>query len=367
VLRIPHFLTPRKELKRYTYAVGHYIDGMFDVQAGAGCNVYGYSNPHIQQAINNKSGFSNANHWTLDHDIWYELGDQLDLITDHRYDNYITGLTGSDAVDNMVKLAWLTTGKDTILVRKNSFHSSSISGWMLNYKFNKGGQYPAVKFVEFFDDLELTIQKVGADNIAAVLVDTVPWVNGLKVNTQEYWANFQRTIEKYNLLLCVDEVMTGIGRMGCWLHSHSLGLKPNMVALGKALTSGHENLSVTVVDKRVGDKIGDEWLPIGNSRSTNVLGAVASVETLRYTIQYGYLDRINEIVIPYVEELGAMLEGSTAVGTVLGYPDVDGSIHRLFTEKNLYYNSGYGIMSYYDITLHEMDMMRSIICTHVKN
>ena len=142
---------------------GHYIDGMFDFHASAGTNVLGYSNPEILNKVHRASLNSNTGFWKLNNQHWKNLAKNLSEITNDKYESFLPALTGSDSVDNAIKLSWMYwnyigTPKKYILIRKNSFHSGSISGWQMNYLFDKT-QFPDFKFVEFYDNLEETIKK----------------------------------------------------------------------------------------------------------------------------------------------------------------------------------------------------------------
>lgn len=345
----------------FTECKGHYIDGMFDLHASAGCNIFGYNHPYISEKILQASKTSNTGFWKLNNHAWEELGEKLDSISDNKYSSYIGALSGSDSVDNAIKMAWMfhEQNKKYILVRKKSFHSGSISGWQMNYIFDKS-KLPGMEFVEFFDDLEGSIQKVGSNNIAAVLVDTVPWVDGLHSDSKEYWQHFQTVIDKHNLLLIVDEILTGLGRLGHWLHSHSLGLKPNIITLGKSLTAGHENLAVTMIDHKVTREIKNQWLPIGNSRSTNTLGAVAACATIDLIQQEQSLNRINSKIIPYITKLRNILSQKgkrpIAIGTLLYEKDLDKSIRNQLQYSNMFHSWDYfWHLPFYDITDDEME------------
>lgn len=339
---------------------GHYIDGMFDFHASAGTNIFGYNHPIISQKIFEASQTANTGFWRLNNSVWDELGSKLDTISNNRYSSYIGALSGSDSVDNAIKIAWMyhEQNKKYILVRKRSFHSGSITGWQMNYIFDKS-KLPGIEFVEFFDDLEKSVNELGAENVAAVLIDTVPWVEGLHSNSKEYWQHFQAVIDKHNLILIVDEILTGLGRVGHWLHSHSLDLKPNIVTLGKALTAGHENLSVTMIDETVTHKIQNQWLPLGNSRSTNTLGAVAACATIDLIQQEQSIERINKKIIPYVNQLRSILSQKgyrpVAIGTLLYEKDLDKKIRNHIQCNNMFHRWDYfWHLPFYDITDEEM-------------
>lgn len=300
---------------KYYTAKGHYLDNKYDLNAGSGTNMLGYANPYLLDAINNNINSCTTSFWKLKHPIWDILGEKLDIISNNKFSSYIPALTGSDSVDNSLKLMWWYwknrgEKRTTVLVRENSYHSGSITGWQMVKKQEFTTHFPQINFVTFFDDLETTIEQVGEENIAGILVDTTPWIGGLYSNTKEYWEEFQKTVDKYNLLLCVDEILTGIGRMGVWLHHQELGLKPNLVTLGKALSGGHANLTLTLLDKQITEGVKYEWLAIGNTRSTNTLGAVVANAVIEYMINNNTLDYINTTIIPHVNEVKKLFEDS---------------------------------------------------------
>lgn len=333
---------------KYYKAEGHYLDNKYDLNAGSGTNVLGYANPDILEAIHENINSCTSSFWRLRHPIWDVLGDKLDIISNNKFKSYIPALSGTDSVDNSLKLMWWYyknqgEKRNTILIRENSYHSGSITGWQMVQKQEFTTHFPQINFVTFFDDLETTVKEVGEENIAGVLIDTVPWINGLSSNSLDYWTNFQKTIDKYNLLLCVDEVLTGIGRMGVWLHHQEFGLKPNLVTLGKALSAGHANLTLTLLDNKITEGIKYEWLAIGNTRSANTLGAVVVNATLDYMLKNNTLTYINDKIIPHVQRIKKSFEACGITEEVF----LEGSMLKInidnieYLEQSLDYNGLY--------------------------
>jgi len=358
-------------------ASGHYINNKFDLHASAGTNVLGYGNKFITDRIKLHLDNANTSFWRLKHKVWNDLEESIDAITDSRYSSFISALSGSDAVDNAIKIMWNYWAeqgqkRNVILVRKNSYHSGSITGWQMVHGQPFSKDWPSVTFVEFFDDLELTVNQIGADNIAGVLVDTVPWGKGLSDNPADWWNSLQTTITKHNLLLCVDEVLTGIGRMGCWVHSHSLGLKPNIIVLGKALTSGHDNLCLTVLDSKITEVVSNSWLAIGNTRSTNTIGAVAAVATIDFINNNNLLSYIDNTVIPYVKSLETIFldKGitATAKGSMIqAYPNDFTNFQQTLNDSGLYHNwDKFWHLCFYDISQEEMTFIKDTLSKILK-
>jgi len=351
-------------------ALGHYINGMFDLHSSGGTSILGYSNESINKNLKNVLDEYNISFWKVEHNIWNVLGEKLLEISDEKYSSYIPSLTGSDAVDNALKITWyyhraLGQEKTTILVGKNSYHSGSITGWQMVNQLELSKGWHKINFVEFFDDIEETIKKVGPENIAGVLIDTVPWVDGLHIKNNEYWKNFQTIIKKYNLILCVDEIITGLGRMGCWLHSHSLALQPDIVILGKSLAAGHADLNITMLNKKITDAIENEWLAIGNTRSINTLGAVAAVTVIDILKNQDVLPYIKESIIPYCNTLNDTLtykgiKSFSAGAMVQAYTDIN--FEKYLLENGLFHSWEYfKHLPFFDITKIEMDKILNII------
>lgn len=354
----------------YQFAQHHYIDNKFDLHSAGGANTFGYSHPYLINVIKENLDTATNSFWKLKHPVWDELSARIDLITSKQFESYLPALTGSDAVDNAIKLMWLywnDTERNIILVRKNSYHSGSISGWQMVYGQNHTAQWPKYQFVEFFDDLEQTINLIGSKKIAGVIIDTVPWCAGITTNDHNWWIKFQEIITKNNLLLCVDEILTGMGRIGTWLHSESLSLKPNIVILGKALTAGHENFSLTILDKKITDNISDKWLAVGNTRSTNVMGAIVTCAVIDLMIKEGSLDYINNIVCPYTEEIMSLLLengiDASATGTIVqGLTDKIQNIQTQLNNYDLYHNwSCFWHLPFYNISKEEMTKIKNAL------
>lgn len=371
--RLNIFSTNEKDYSdEFEISYGHYIDNKFDLHASGGANVLGYSNPYIIESINKHINTCTSSFWKLKHSIWTELENKIDIITDYRYESFIPSLNGGSGVDTALKLIWSywkkeNTNKNIILVRKKSFHSGSISGWQMVYNQPFSKHWPQMKIVEFFDDLESKILELGIENIAGVLVDTIPWNGGLQNNSIDWWKEFQSIVIKYNLLLCVDEVLTGIGRLGCWLHSHQIGLKPNIIILGKALSAGHENLSLTIIDNRVTENVKSEWLAIGNTRSNNTMGAVVTCSVIDYMITNKSLDYINSTIIPYINDLKEIfkiygIEVYTEGTMIQAYTKDFEKFEKIINSNHLYHNwSGFWHLPFYDITKEEMAFVKDNI------
>ncbi|NJR14122.1 MAG: aminotransferase class III-fold pyridoxal phosphate-dependent enzyme [Phyllobacteriaceae bacterium] len=73
-----------------------------------------------------------------------------------------------------------------------------------------------------------------------------------------YWPEIQRICRQYDILLMLDEVITGYGRTGAWFGAQSLGIEADTMTTAKALTSGYMPLSALLVSDRVARVLEDK-------------------------------------------------------------------------------------------------------------
>ena len=91
----------------------------------------------------------------------------------------------------------------------------------------------------------------GAENVAAFIGEPIQGAGGVKIPPMSYWPEIQRICKKYDILVMLDEVITGYGRTGEWFGAQSLGIEADTMTTAKALTSGYQPLSALLVSDRV--------------------------------------------------------------------------------------------------------------------
>ncbi|TJW35383.1 MAG: aminotransferase class III-fold pyridoxal phosphate-dependent enzyme, partial [Mesorhizobium sp.] len=191
------------------------------------------------------------------------------------------GSSGSEANDTALRLVrhyWALEGKpekNRIISRKMGYHGSTIAGTSLGgmeQMHNQlGGAVPNIVHVMMPYAYELAlpgesdhdfglraakavedaILEAGADKIAAFIGEPVMGAGGVKIPPMSYWPEVQRICRKYDVLLMLDEVITGYGRTGEWFAAQTFGIEPDTITTAKALTSGYQPLSALLVGDRI--------------------------------------------------------------------------------------------------------------------
>ena len=178
------------------------------------------------------------------------------------------GLGGSDANETNVKLVWYYNNilgrpeKKKIISRWRGYHGSglmtgSLTGLEL---FHKKFDLPLPQVIHteapyYFrrpdlamneadftahcvSELEALIAREGADTIAAFIGEPALGTGGLVPPPEGYWSAIQKVLDKHDILLIADEVVTGFGRLGTMFGSDHYGMKPDIITIAKGLTSG---------------------------------------------------------------------------------------------------------------------------------
>jgi L-2,4-diaminobutyrate transaminase len=144
-------------------------------------------------------------------------------------------------------------------------------------------------------ELEALIAREGADTIAAFIGEPVLGTGGIVPPPAGYWQAIQQVLDKHDILLIVDEVVTGFGRLGSMMGSDHYGLKPDIITIAKGLTSAYAPLSGSIIGDRLWkilEQGTDENGPIGHgwTYSAHPIGAAAGIANLKLVDSLGLVE-----------------------------------------------------------------------------
>jgi adenosylmethionine-8-amino-7-oxononanoate aminotransferase len=108
------------------------------------------------------------------------------------------------------------------------------------------------QFTRFLlDDLEHTIEAAGPETVAMVLMEPVQNAGGAFTPPEGYWRGVREICDRYEILLCADEVITGFGRLGTWFGSGRYDIRPDLVTCAKGLSSAYASIGAVIATDRV--------------------------------------------------------------------------------------------------------------------
>jgi adenosylmethionine-8-amino-7-oxononanoate aminotransferase len=189
---------------------------------------------------------------------------------------------GSDAVETALKLArqyWHLEGQPTrtkFLSLKQGYHGVHFGGLSVNgapyYKNayepllpgcfqvdspwtyrNPYSEDPEELADAVITQIERTIMAQGPQTVAAFIAEPVQGAGGVIVPPASFWPKLRAVLDKYEVLLISDEVVTGFGRSGSMFGARGWGVKPDIMCFAKGISSGYIPLGATALNKRVAD------------------------------------------------------------------------------------------------------------------
>lgn len=178
------------------------------------------------------------------------------------YDKVLMMNTGAEANETAIKLArrWGYTAKGIpdnqakIVAAKNNFHgrtTSIISASTDPSSKNGFGPYmPGFEVIDY-DNLNALEVALKDPNVCAFWVEPIQGEAGVYVPQQGYLKGIRTLCDKYNVLLMIDEVQTGVGRTGKMLASDHEGVRADVLILGKALSGGAYPVSAALADDHI--------------------------------------------------------------------------------------------------------------------
>ncbi len=153
-------------------------------------------------------------------------------------------------------------------------------------------------------ELDSLLENVGPDSISAFFCEPVSAaaLPAYSPPTQ-FWEGLKERARRYGFLICFDEIVSGMGRVGRWLAAHELPLDPDIVTIGKGLGAGYAPLAAVLCRQHVFDAIA------GGSREFD-LGHTWDGAPLPCAVGLAVLDVIHERrLVERVRERGWSIHG----------------------------------------------------------
>ena len=101
------------------------------------------------------------------------------------------------------------------------------------------------------DDLDAAIQQAGPETVAMVIFEPVQNAGGSFTPPVGYFRGVREICDRYEILLCADEVITGFGRLGAWFGSELYDIRPDLITCAKGLSSAYAAIGAVVATDRV--------------------------------------------------------------------------------------------------------------------
>src|SRR5690348_4657384 len=343
--RAPRLLTEARGMY-YTAADGRRI---LDGTAGLWCVNAGHCREPIARAIAEQAArMDYAPGFQMGHPLEFELASRLTDILPRQLDHVFFANSGSEAVDSALKIAlayWQAKGEPSrtkLIGRLRGYHGVgfggiSVGGIDTNKKQFASQLLPGVDHLphthdparnafsrgqpthgrELADELETVVQRHGASNIAAVIIEPVAGSTGVLIPPKGYLERLREICTKHDILLIFDEVITGFGRLGAPFAAEYFGVHPDMMTVAKGITNAAVPMGAVIVKGEIYDRVvnaaeqGIEFFH-GYTYSGHPLACAAGLATLDVYRDEGIFERAASLA-PYFEDAVHSLKGAPHV------------------------------------------------------
>lgn len=210
-----------------------------------------------------------------------ELAEKLKEISPVPMSHVFFTCSGSEANDTQIKLIWYYNNalgrpeKKKIISRNKAYHgvtvmTASLTGLPIlhndfdlpvdrvirtdcphYYRFGQEDESESEFLARTVSSLEELIDREGAHTIAAMIAEPVMGAGGVLVPPKGYFPAIQEVLDRHDILLICDEVITGFGRTGNWWGAETYDIKPDLITTAKQLTAAYAPLGAIMVPEKI--------------------------------------------------------------------------------------------------------------------
>jgi adenosylmethionine-8-amino-7-oxononanoate aminotransferase len=256
--------------KRYLDALA----GLFAVQIG-----YSYGDEVGEAALAQFRELPYYTNWSYAHPRAIELAAEVASLAPGDLNRVFFVSGGSEAVESAWKLtrqfhAARGERRWKAISRRTAYHGTTMGALSINgipalrapfeplvpdvihvrntCRYHRPADETEELFTAFLlDDLESAIVAEGPETIAMVMMEPVQNAGGALTAPAGYWQGVREICDRYGILLCADEVITGFGRIGDWFASELYDIRPDLLTCAKGLSSAYASIGAVVASDRL--------------------------------------------------------------------------------------------------------------------
>ena len=217
--------------------------------------------------------------WAQAHPRVVELAGELASLAPKGLNRSFFVSGGAEAVESAWKLArqyWTAKGehRSKAIARRYAYHGTTMGALSLNGipglrapweplvpgvshvwntdRFHRPPDETEEEFTRFLlTDLEQALIQANPASVAMVIMEPVQNQGGSLLPPAGYWAGVRELCDRYDVLLCADEVITGFGRLGDWFGSELYDIRPDIITCAKGLAAGYAPIGAVITSDRV--------------------------------------------------------------------------------------------------------------------
>ena len=296
-----------------------YGNEYLDFTSGWAVNNIGHSNQVVADAIEQQSKtlLQTSN-------VFYTIP-QLKLaeilIENSVLDKIFICNSGAEANEGAIKLArkWgkiNKNGASKILTAYNSFHGRTISTLAATGQPKYHETFMPV--TEGFDYFELnnidSLKEKIDDETVGIMIEVVQGEGGVNICSQDFINNIRKICDEKNIIMIIDEVQTGIGRLGSFYGYEKFGIEPDVITLAKGLGAGVPIGAILAKDEYSVFVPGDH----GSTFGGNALTSAAAYASSKFILENDISNNVNKLNSYFTSKLNELMSKFEIISEVRG-------------------------------------------------
>ncbi|MGD0055487.1 MAG: 4-aminobutyrate--2-oxoglutarate transaminase [Acidimicrobiales bacterium] len=314
------------------------VDGnqILDLGSGIAVTSIGHAVPELIDAVSAQvAAFTHTCFMVTPYESYVEVCEELAALTpgSHAKTSALFN-SGSEAVENAVKVARLATGRQAIVVFDHAYHgrtnlTMALTAKNMPYKDRFGPFAPEIYRVPmsypYRDGLSgaeaaaLAIKEietqVGAHNVAALLIEPIQGEGGFVVPADGFLPALSAWTTANNVVFIADEIQSGFCRTGDWFAVDHEGVVPDLVTTAKGLAGGMPLAGLTGRAELM-NAVHEGGL--GGTYGGNPVAAAAAIATIKTLRDHNYAERAREIGVTLLASLRTLQQDVAIIGDVRG-------------------------------------------------
>ena len=314
------------------------VDGnqILDLGSGIAVTSIGHAVPELIDAVSTQvAAFTHTCFMVTPYESYVEVCEELAALTPgtHAKTSALFN-SGSEAVENAVKIARLATGRQAIVVFDHAYHgrtnlTMALTAKNMPYKDRFGPfapeiyrvamSYPFLDGLSGADAAAKAIQQietqVGAHNVAALLIEPIQGEGGFVVPAEGFLPALSQWTTKNGVVFIADEIQSGFCRTGDWFAVDHEGVVPDLVTTAKGLAGGMPLAAVTGRAELM-NAVHEGGL--GGTYGGNPVAAVAALATIKTMRDRNLVARARELGDVILKALRTLQQDVAIIGDVRG-------------------------------------------------